>query len=302
MSLPKSSNAKTAHGTNPELLLEKILRMKVYDNAYWKEHCFALTATTLLDKATQIAEIGGTFGGARKPTTFICLALKMLQITPEQEIAAAYVSQGEFKYVRALGAFYLRLQARPVDVYRLLEPLYKDYRRLRLKANDSIRVCHVDEFVEQLLTSSYCCDVALPHLPSRAALEQQALLPPRVSPLEAEIDEIGDDNGDGMAATAATTKADGSVSRSAAVSRSRSVSRSPSVSRSVSRSPSPERQRDRSRSPVAATAPKQAFVKGLKKSKFESKPKQQQTHAGNDELQAMNELRAKLGLKPLSGT
>ena len=37
------------HGTNPQNLIEKILRSKIYGDAYWKEHCFALTAETIVD-------------------------------------------------------------------------------------------------------------------------------------------------------------------------------------------------------------------------------------------------------------
>ena len=51
------------------------------------------------------------FGGARKPTHFICLVLKMLQIQPEEEIAVEFVKQSEFKYVRALGAMWIRFVA-----------------------------------------------------------------------------------------------------------------------------------------------------------------------------------------------
>lgn len=40
------------------------------------------------------------------------------------------------RYVRILGAFYLRLTGIDVDVYRYLEPLYNDYRKLRLKLGD----------------------------------------------------------------------------------------------------------------------------------------------------------------------
>lgn len=54
--------------------------MKIYDSMYWKEHCFGLTAESLVDKAVQINSLGGTCGGARKPTHFICLILKLLQV------------------------------------------------------------------------------------------------------------------------------------------------------------------------------------------------------------------------------
>ena len=35
--------AKTVKGTNPQFLVEKIIRQRIYDSMYWKEHCFALT-------------------------------------------------------------------------------------------------------------------------------------------------------------------------------------------------------------------------------------------------------------------
>jgi len=48
---------------------------------------------------------------------------------------------------------------------------------------------HMDEFIDELLTSDYCCDVALPHLPKRMALEVINALPPRISGLEGLEDE-----------------------------------------------------------------------------------------------------------------
>ena len=45
-------------------------------------------------------------------------------------VLAYFVTGG--RYVRALGAFYMRLVGRPVDVYQYLEPLYNDYRKLKL--------------------------------------------------------------------------------------------------------------------------------------------------------------------------
>jgi hypothetical protein len=37
------------------------------------------------------------------------------------------------RYLRALAAMYIRMTFRPVDVYELLEPLLKDYRKLRTR-------------------------------------------------------------------------------------------------------------------------------------------------------------------------
>lgn len=37
------------------------------------------------------------------------------------------------RYVRVLGAFYLRLVGTPADIYQYLEPLYNDYRKIKLR-------------------------------------------------------------------------------------------------------------------------------------------------------------------------
>ncbi len=85
------SGATSVHGTNPQNLVEKILRSKIYNHAYWKEHCFGLTAESLVDKAMELQAVGGTFGGILEPTHFIQLVLKMLQIQPEKEIVIEFI-------------------------------------------------------------------------------------------------------------------------------------------------------------------------------------------------------------------
>lgn len=85
-------------------LVEYIVRCKIYDCQYWKEHCFGLTAESLIDKAVELRSCGGTFGGARKPCEFMCLTLKLLQLQPEKDIIIEYIKNDQFKYVRILGA------------------------------------------------------------------------------------------------------------------------------------------------------------------------------------------------------
>ncbi|KAK4424580.1 Pre-splicing factor 38 [Sesamum alatum] len=182
--------AKSIRGTNPQNLVEKILRTKIYQNTYWKEQCFGLTAETLVDKAMEIDHLGGTHGGNRKPTPFMCLVMKMLQIQPDKEIVVEFIKNPEYKYVRALGAFYLRLTGTDVDVYRYLEPLYNDYRKLRLKLNDGkFTLTHVDEFINELLTRDYSCDIVLPRIRKRLTLETIDSLEPRRSALEDDFEE-----------------------------------------------------------------------------------------------------------------
>ena len=43
------------------------------------------------------------------------------------------VIQADNRYLRALAAFYIRLTFRSIEVYEILEPLMKDYRKLRIR-------------------------------------------------------------------------------------------------------------------------------------------------------------------------
>ena len=71
--------AESVHQTNPQNLVEKITRLKIYNSVYWKESCFGLTAETIIDKAIALKYCGGTYAGNNKPTNFLCLVLKLLQ-------------------------------------------------------------------------------------------------------------------------------------------------------------------------------------------------------------------------------
>jgi hypothetical protein len=56
------------------------------------------TAETLIDRAIELNAIGGVYGN-QKPTEFMCLLLKLLQIQPEKEILIEYLQVDEFKCV-----------------------------------------------------------------------------------------------------------------------------------------------------------------------------------------------------------
>lgn len=183
-------DAKSIHGTNPQYLVEKIIRSRIYDSQFWKESCFALTAELMVDKAMELRFIGGVYGGNIKPTPFICLVLKFLQIQPEKDIVVEFIRNEEFKYVRALGAFYLRLTASSEDCYKYLEPLYNDYRKLRRQNREgNYEIVHMDEFIDELLKEERVCDVILPRIQKRNILEENSELEPRVSLLDDDMDE-----------------------------------------------------------------------------------------------------------------
>ncbi|CAG9837917.1 unnamed protein product [Diabrotica balteata] len=183
-------DAKSIHGTNPQYLVEKIIRSRIYDSKYWKEECFALTAELLVDKAMELRYVGGVFGGNIKPTPFLCLILKMLQIQPEKDIVVEFIKNEEFKYVRALGAFYMRLTGSSLDCYKYLEPLYNDNRKLRRQNRQSqFEIVHMDEFIDELLREERVCDVIVPRIQKRALLEESNELEAKISALEDDLDD-----------------------------------------------------------------------------------------------------------------
>lgn len=89
---------RSVHGTNPQFLIEKAIRSRIYDCLYWKSVCFSLSAETLVDEAAlRLPCVGGSYGGTLKPTEFLCLALKMLQLQPEEGILREHLGAREFK-------------------------------------------------------------------------------------------------------------------------------------------------------------------------------------------------------------
>eukprot|EP01056_Protomagalhaensia_sp_Gyna25_P000486 Protomagalhaensia_sp_Gyna_25__485@NODE_122_length_5089_cov_31_674653_g96_i0_p3_GENE_NODE_122_length_5089_cov_31_674653_g96_i0NODE_122_length_5089_cov_31_674653_g96_i0_p3_ORF_typecomplete_len220_score39_37PRP38/PF03371_15/4_6e54_NODE_122_length_5089_cov_31_674653_g96_i070729 len=183
--------AKSAHGTNPQNLISLVVRKRIYESIYWKEHCFGLAADTVIDKAAGLQYIGGTFGGNRKPTPFICLALKLLQIGPTDEVVEEYLKATDFKYLQALGAFYVRLTSPEVLVYTLLEPLLNDNRKLVVREHSGqFTTIYMDEFVDDLLHFKTYLDVALPELKPRREVEASVMLPPRESLMAEEYSSL----------------------------------------------------------------------------------------------------------------
>ena len=182
--------AQQVHGTNPQYLIEKITRLKIINCRYWKESCFGLTSELLIDKAIALKYVGGSYGGQSKPSNFLCLVLKMLQLQPEKEIVLEFIRNEDFKYLRLLGAFYMRMVGRPEEVYQELEPLYRDYRKVAFRNAAGWAVKHVDEVIDALLHDELVCDVALPHLPKRLKLEQLGLLGERQSALDVDDGDV----------------------------------------------------------------------------------------------------------------
>lgn len=135
----------------------------------------------------ELRSYGGIYGGNTKATNFLCLTLKMLQIQPDKDIVLEFIRNEDYKYVRLLGAFYLRLVGKPLEIYQYLEPLLNDFRKIRYNdPQGKMQVRHVDEFIHDLLSKDTFCDTALPRIPQRQVLEGAGQLEPQRSALDTE--------------------------------------------------------------------------------------------------------------------
>ena len=282
--------------------------------------------------------IGGVFGGNIKPTPFLCLVLKMLQIQPEKDIVIEFIKNEDFKYVRALGAYYLRLTGTALDCYKYLEPLLNDYRKIRSQKRDgNFELTHMDEFIDSLLHDERVCDVQCPRydllaidsckllpcyrIQKRQILEECNDLEPRTSLLEGDLMEEGSSDEEPEDKEEEPPRKRDRRDRSDSRERRRSRSRSRERRRSRSRD---RRERRRSRSggrggrdrSEERRRERKRESKREKRERSRSKERAGESKAerdrrtgggggggggGKDELsiEETNKLRAELGLKPL---
>ncbi|KAG1691831.1 Pre-mRNA-splicing factor 38A [Nymphon striatum] len=315
-------DAEAIHGTNPQYLIEKIIRSRIYDCRYWKEECFALSAELLVDKGMELKFIGGVFGGNIKPTPFLCLVLKMLQIQPEKDIIVEFIKNEDFKYVRALGAYYLRLTGTSLDCFKYLEPLYNDYRKLKRQTRDgAFQLVHMDEFIDELLHEERMCDIILPRIQKRHVLEEGNKLEQRVSALEDDLDDVEESEEEiEMVNIHSSTDhhRDHHSSRNkprkspSPIRKRRNRSKSPSHKRRHrSRSREKERRKhkssrdhDRKKNRSRSRSPRDRHKKSSHKhsrhgSRKDRSSRERDTNRGRDEIAEANAVRAKLGLAPL---
>lgn len=181
------------NGLNPATIMEKPVRERIVDCYFWKDQCFAVNEADIVDRVVaHVTFIGGTYGDAQRPSPFLCLAFKLLQLGPSDEILTEYLEFGgeKFKYLRALTMFYIRLTRPAKDVYRLLEPFLADWRKLRRRGRTGTSLTYMDVFADELLVKDRVCGTTLWKMPKREILEDLDLLEPRVSALGEDIDAL----------------------------------------------------------------------------------------------------------------
>jgi pre-mRNA-splicing factor 38A len=189
------------NGLNPATIMEKPVRERIIDSYFWKDQCFGVNEADIVNRVVeQVHFVGGTYGDAQKPSPFLCLAFKLLQLGPGDDIVREYLEYGgeKFKYLRALAVFYVRLTRQAKDVFVLLEPFLEDRRKLKRKTRMGTSLTYMDQFVDDILTKDRVCGTTLWKMPKREQLEDLDILEPRVSPLgdvedllESDPEEVG---------------------------------------------------------------------------------------------------------------
>ncbi|RDL41583.1 PRP38-domain-containing protein [Venustampulla echinocandica] len=181
-----SSGPLAPNGLNPATIMEKPVRERIIDSYFWKDQCFAVNEADIINRVVDhVNFIGGTYGDAQRPSPFLCLAFKLLQLAPSDDILREYLEFGgeKFKYLRALALFYIRLTRQAKDVYKMLEPYLEDRRKLKRRTRIGTSLTFMDQFADDLLTKDRVCATTLWKMPKRELLEDLDVLEPRVSPL-----------------------------------------------------------------------------------------------------------------------
>lgn len=185
------------HGVNPALLVGKILREKIQDGHYWYMKGMGLGFYGLLDECRLNVHIVGTYLNVAKTKVckFITLLFRLLQqdkIIPFDVVEWLIIGDHGYKYLTVLFMVYARLVWEDnVQLYKVLESKYSDYRRIRIINNGVVKLTYIDEIADMLLNTQEndFCGMTLPRLINRWVLEDSGKLEERESELMDEFED-----------------------------------------------------------------------------------------------------------------
>lgn len=170
------TDTKFVRGTDPQRLVDKLTREKIYNSRFWKECCFGVSVADVAKLSTDLRYAGGMYGHLRKPTPFMCLLLKLLQLGPERDVVGEFLIQPHFKYGTLLALLYLRLVGDAIDIYRTLENYLSDYRKIAMRLDSGgFELTHIDQITDRLLRDDAIFGTRLPTLQRRHVLKELGL-------------------------------------------------------------------------------------------------------------------------------
>lgn len=200
------------YSSDPQHLIPPTARSAVYASIYWNRCCFGVCVADVVHLSVNLRYLSGLDTDTQRPSPFLCLLQKLLQLSPDLAEISVFLKQREFKYARLLAAFYVRLMQPPVKIYEALEPLLSDCRRIIVSSNESqieppsifkqqqqdqgdgegeegggecskFKLVYVDMVVDCLLRLNELFGIPFPRIPPRQLLEETNQLKPRVSSL-----------------------------------------------------------------------------------------------------------------------
>ncbi|RCK63787.1 Pre-mRNA-splicing factor 38 [Candida viswanathii] len=195
---------------NKSGLIEPIIRHRIQDSIFYKQHLYLTNEATILPVITQHVDFIGGTDSSNRPSVFISCLFRMLELEPSKEIITTYLTQlnfNEFKYLTALTLIYIRLVYKSEEIYTIFDPYFQDFRKLRVKLKSPVfdlmriprhyTISHMDEWVDELLTNERVIDLILPRLVPRMTLVERGLVTPRKYYVEhEEVKEGASDDDD----------------------------------------------------------------------------------------------------------
>ncbi|KAG5417406.1 hypothetical protein I9W82_005039 [Candida metapsilosis] len=177
---------------NKSYLVEPIIRHRIHDSIFYKQHLYLTNESTILPVISQHVHYVSGADSVGRPSPFIQCILRLLELEPSKEIINVYLDQlsyNEFKYLTALTLLYIRLVYPSEEVYNIFDKYAQDYRKLRIRLKtpqfDSMqqpihyKLGYMDEFIDDLLTQERVVDLILPRLIPRLSLVERGLVAPR---------------------------------------------------------------------------------------------------------------------------
>lgn len=184
---------------NKAHLIESIVRNRIQDSLFYKQHLFLTNELNILDVIVQqVKYIGGMDSGGR-PSPFLCCLLRLLELEPLDEIIEMYLLQNgynEFKYLTALTLLYCRLVWKPKEFYTLYDKYIQDHRKLRiqLKLPEFVnhlpvhfKLTYMDEWIDRLAEDDRVVDIIMPYITPRQTLAEKGEVEPRRYLLSEEL-------------------------------------------------------------------------------------------------------------------
>ncbi|CAK9435603.1 uncharacterized protein LODBEIA_P03300 [Lodderomyces beijingensis] len=178
--------------TNKSHLIEAIIRHRIQDSIFYKQHLYLTNEATILKVITEHVKYIGGVDSSGRPSPFLQCLFRMLELDPSKEIMEVYLHQlkfHEFKYLLAMALMYTRLTGSSEEIYKVLDQFNQDYRKLKFKLKTPefdanglpvfYKIIHMDEFIDDLLTKERIVDLIVSRLTPRTSLVEKGLVAPR---------------------------------------------------------------------------------------------------------------------------